>query len=156
MKNAPEYWWFLLVPAWVELPRFDRLGAVYEDVLAQRSVEARRERVALEPIVDRHVEVARLGEGLDLVVPVRGQHEGVARLDLHGEDARVSVERVAAQVRVGDVDEREVVELSVGEHLLEGAGRGAPELHHLLHARVGGGQPRGVDDGEPGGGEAQW
>ena len=69
---------------------------------------------------------------------------------------RVSEERMALEVRMRDVDEREVVELSVGEHLLEGAGRGAPELHHLLHARVGGGQPRGVDDGEPGGGEARW
>jgi len=98
----------------VELPRFGRLGAVYEDVLPQRSVEARRERVALEPVVDRHVEVARLREGLDLVVPVRRQHEGIARLDLYGEDARVSVERVTPQVRVGNIDEREVVELSVG------------------------------------------
>ena len=122
LKVKPPYG---LIPAWVELPRFGRHGAVYEDVLPQRSVEPRRERVALEPVVNRHVQVARLSEGLDLVVPrlgvrvrvpgsgpgsglglglarrrldlvvpVGGQHEGIARLDLDGEDARISVEGV--------------------------------------------------------------
>ena len=138
-----------LIPTWVELPWFGRLGAVDEDVLPQRPVQACRKRVALEPVVNRHVEVARLSEGIDLVVPVRRQHEGVASLDLYGEDARVSVERVSPQVRVGDVDEREVVQLSVRECLLESARPGAAELQHLLHARVGGLQPCGVDDGEP-------
>ena len=56
----------------MELPRFGRLGAVYEDVLPQRSVQACRKRVALEPVVNRHVQVARLSEGLDLVVPRLG------------------------------------------------------------------------------------
>ena len=36
----------------------------------------------------------RLGEGLGLVVPVGGQHEGIAGLDLYREDARFSVEGV--------------------------------------------------------------
>ena len=53
----------------MELPWFRRLGAVYEDVLPQRSVQACRKRVALEPVVNRHVQVARLSKGLDLVVP---------------------------------------------------------------------------------------
>ena len=109
----------------MELPWFRRLGAVYEDVLPQRSVQACRKRVALEPVVNRHVQVARLSEGLDLVVPrlgvrvrvpgsgpgsglglglarrrldlvvpVGGQHEGIAGLDLYREDARISVEWV--------------------------------------------------------------
>ena len=58
-----------LIPAWVELPRFGRLGAVYEDVLPQRSVEPRRERVALEPVVDGDVELAGSGKALHLVQP---------------------------------------------------------------------------------------
>ena len=61
-----------LIPTWVELPWFGRLCAVYEDVLPQRSVQACRKRVALEPVVNRHVQVARLSEGLDLVVPRLG------------------------------------------------------------------------------------
>ena len=45
-------------------------------------------RVSLEPIVDCDVEAAGRCEGLDLVVPVRGEDEGVAGVELNDERRR--------------------------------------------------------------------
>mmetsp|Transcript_20978 Transcript_20978/g.63040 ORF Transcript_20978/g.63040 Transcript_20978/m.63040 type:complete len:390 (-) Transcript_20978:342-1511(-) len=72
------------VSARVQLSRRRGQRAVDKDVLAQRSVEAGGERVALEPIVDGDVELAGSGKALHLVEPVGGQEERGARRHLAG------------------------------------------------------------------------
>lgn len=44
----------------------------------------------LEPVVDRHIQLARWRKTLDLVVPVGGQQQGAPGLDVYCEDMRLS------------------------------------------------------------------
>mmetsp|Transcript_20984 Transcript_20984/g.63074 ORF Transcript_20984/g.63074 Transcript_20984/m.63074 type:complete len:364 (-) Transcript_20984:342-1433(-) len=154
------------VSARVQLSRRRGQRAVDKDVLAQRSVEAGGERVALEPIVDGDVELAGSGKALhlvepvggqevsrkclgsDLVEPVGGQEERGARRHLDGHDVRVPEERVAVVVGVRDVGEGEVVHLSARQPRLELARARSDKVLHQHHRGVGCVQPGRVDESE--------
>mmetsp|Transcript_12780 Transcript_12780/g.40312 ORF Transcript_12780/g.40312 Transcript_12780/m.40312 type:complete len:442 (+) Transcript_12780:57-1382(+) len=136
------------VSARVQLSRRRGQRAVDKDVLAQRSVEAGGERVALEPIVDGDVELAGSGKALHLVEPVGGQEERGARRHLDGHDVRVPEERVAVVVGVRDVGEGEVVHLSARQPRLELARARSDKVLHQHHRGVGCVQPGRVDESE--------
>ena len=60
---------------------------------------------------ERTVEAAGRREALHLVVPVGGEQQRVALVDVDRDDPRVPVERVPAQVGARDVDQREALPL---------------------------------------------
>mmetsp|Transcript_21332 Transcript_21332/g.70504 ORF Transcript_21332/g.70504 Transcript_21332/m.70504 type:complete len:211 (-) Transcript_21332:617-1249(-) len=136
------------VSARVQLSRRRGQRAVDKDVLAQRSVEAGGERVALEPVVDGDVELAGSGKALHLVEPVGGQEERGARRHLDGHDVRVPEERVAVVVGVRDVGEGEVVHLSARQPRLELARARSDKVLHQHHRGVSCVQPGRVDESE--------